>query len=130
MKKPFALLFLLLSACAVGPDYKRPTAASSDQFKETPAGWKEARPSDAIERGKWWEIFGDAELNPLAEKVAVSSQTLAAAEAQLRQAQAAVGVARAPFFPSIDANASATRSRSPSGAIGGTTAGRTVTNRS
>ena len=128
--KRLCLAFLLLAGCAAGPDYERPAAPSSDAFRETPAAWKQAEPRDAIERGKWWEMFGDALLNDLVERIDVSNQSLAASEAQFRQAQAAINVARAPLFPSVDANASITRSRSPTGVVGGTTAGRILTQRS
>ncbi len=130
MRKTLALLLVLLSGCAVGPDYKRPETKMGESFKELPQTWKEAQPSDAIARGKWWEMFGDPELSALVEKVEKQNFSLAQAEAQYRQAQAAIGVARAPLLPSVDANASAVRSHSPSGVIGGTTAGRTVTTRS
>src|SRR6185503_18955071 len=53
-----------------------------------------------------------------------------AAEARFRQAQALVAGSRSALFPTVDANASIIRSRSPVGALGGTTAGRIVTNRS
>jgi NodT family efflux transporter outer membrane factor (OMF) lipoprotein len=122
----FAMV-LILAGCAAGPDYQRPETPVEDQFRETPAAWRQAQPRDEIERGKWWELFDDAELSALAEKIDVSNQTLAAAEAQYRQALAAVGISRAGLFPAVDANASVTRSRSPGSALGGTTAGRTLT---
>jgi NodT family efflux transporter outer membrane factor (OMF) lipoprotein len=128
--KKILALFLLLAGCTVGPDYKRPETASADAFKETPAGWKVAQPRDEIARGKWWEMFGDADLDTLVEKVETSNQSLAASEAQFRQAQASIDVARAPLFPTLDANVSAVRSRSPVGVVGGTTAGRIITQRS
>ena len=59
----------LLSACAVGPNYTRPAAPVPPAFKESPPpgqrpeDWKSAEPRDAVSRGKWWEIFGDPELN-------------------------------------------------------------------
>jgi NodT family efflux transporter outer membrane factor (OMF) lipoprotein len=127
--KKILVLLLVLTGCAVGPDYERPAAVVSDSFKETPQAWKEAQPRDEIARGKWWEMFGDSRLNELVEKIDVSNQSLAASEAQFRQAQAAIGVARAPLFPTLDANASITRSRSPTGVVGGTTAGRIFTQR-
>jgi NodT family efflux transporter outer membrane factor (OMF) lipoprotein len=130
MKQIAPLLLGFLAACAVGPDYERPAAVVSDVYKETPQAWKEAQPRDEIARGAWWEIFGDPQLNELVVKIDVSNQSLAASEAQFRQATAAIGIARAPFFPSVDANVSITKSRSPTGAIGGTTAGRIFTQRS
>ncbi|MGD7245478.1 TolC family protein, partial [Ralstonia pseudosolanacearum] len=103
---------VLMTACAVGPDYKRPSADVPQQYKETAGDWKVGTPSDAITRGKWWEIFGDAQLNALEEQVAAANQNILVAEAQYRQAQALVQSARAQFFPTISASASASRSRS------------------
>ena len=79
-------------------------------FKERAAGRLEARRSrsDAVLRGKWWELFGDPALNALEEQVAVSNQNLAQAEAQFRGARAAVASARAGLFPTVTAGAQAT----------------------
>ena len=101
----------LLTACAVGPDYKRPDTEVPQQYKEA-GDWKVANPSDAIARGKWWEIFNDPQLNALEEQVAAANQNIAVAEAQYRQAQALVQSAQASFFPTLGPSASATRSRS------------------
>ena len=101
----------LVTACAVGPDYKRPGAEVPQQYKEA-GDWKVASPNDAMARGKWWEIFNDPQLNALEEQVAAANQNILVAEAQYRQAQALVQSARASFFPTLGANASATRSRS------------------
>jgi NodT family efflux transporter outer membrane factor (OMF) lipoprotein len=130
MKILTAIPLLFLTACAVGPDYERPAAPSSPAFREVPAGWKQAQPRDEIARGKWWQIFGDAELDTLVEKVEGGNFTLAAAAARQRAANAAVAISRSGLFPGVDADLSVTRSRSPAGAIGGTTAGRVLTNRS
>lgn len=128
--KKLCIPFLFLAGCAVGPDYERPSAPESPAFREAPpAGWKTAQPRDEIARGQWWELFGDAELNTLVERIDRGSFTLAAAAARQRQAQAAVGIARSGLFPSIDADLSVTRSRSPTGTAGGVTPGRIVTNR-
>jgi outer membrane protein TolC len=117
-----------LSACTVGPDYVRPSVDAPAQYKET-GNWKVAQPRDDVNRGKWWEIFGDAELNALTESVDISNQNLAAAAARFRQAQAVVAAARAGLFPAVDGNLSIVKNRSPSGAVGGTTAGHVVTTR-
>ena len=102
----FALL--ALSACAVGPDYQRPDVATPAQFRQV-EGWKPAAPGDALERGAWWELYGDPQLNALVAQLNVSNQNLAAAEAQYRQARALVGGSRAAFFPSLSAGAGVTR---------------------
>ncbi|HKA43248.1 MAG TPA: efflux transporter outer membrane subunit [Burkholderiales bacterium] len=116
-----------LAGCKAGPDYVRPAIEAPASYKETPVEWKVAQPSDAAPRGRWWEIFKDPQLNALVEQVEISNQNLRAAEAQYRQARAVVAGSRAGLFPTLDANASVVRNRSPSGAIGGTTAGRIVT---
>ena len=111
----------LLAGCMVGPNYRRPPAASPTAFKEPPPpNWKSATPRDEIPRGKWWTLFGDPQLDALEEQVSVSNQSIAQAEAQFRAARAAAGVARGGLFPTVTGGASATRSRSGSGR-GGTT---------
>ncbi len=109
-----AFACLLLSSCAVGPDYKRPAVEVPGAFKEN-SDWKVAEPGDSLSRGKWWEVFGDRELNALMEQVDINNQNLKIAEARYRQAQALTQSSRSSFFPSISASASDTRSRSGSG---------------
>ena len=105
---------LLLSACAIGPDYQRPEAASPAQYKET-AGWTQANPSDALERGAWWELYGDPQLNGLVERLNSANQSVAQSEAQFRQAQALVRSARGAFLPSADLTVGKTRSSQGTG---------------
>ncbi|HXA76484.1 MAG TPA: efflux transporter outer membrane subunit [Candidatus Acidoferrales bacterium] len=97
---------LLLSGCMVGPKYVKPTAPLARGFKETTDwrdgdGWRIAKPEDALLRGKWWELYGDAKLNELEEQVDTSNQTLKIAEANLRQARAAIRFSRASEAPTI-----------------------------
>jgi NodT family efflux transporter outer membrane factor (OMF) lipoprotein len=112
MKRKTALLTalsaFLTAACTVGPNYRRPTMPVPVAFKEPPPeGFKQAQPSDALQKGKWWEIYEDPALNALEEQVSVSNQSLIGAEAQFRQAKAAVLVARSGLYPTVTANASA-----------------------
>ena len=99
---------VLLSACAVGPDYKKPAVETPQAFKES-ADWKVAQPSDNALPTKWWEIYNDPILNHLEEQVLVSNQNLAQSEAQYREAQAQVRGAQAGFYPTVNASASSTR---------------------
>lgn len=101
-------LGLLLSGCMLGPDYQRPPLATPAQFKQI-EGWAVAVPGDALERGAWWELYGDGELNELVGRLNLSNQNLAASEAQYRQARALVRGARAAFYPSLAASAGVTR---------------------
>jgi NodT family efflux transporter outer membrane factor (OMF) lipoprotein len=112
-------MLLLLSSCMVGPQYKRPSAPVPPTYKELPpAGspqaseWAPAQPSDALARGKWWEIYNDPELSSLEEQVSISNQNVLAAEAQFREAKFAVRIARASLYPTVSASPSIVNERS------------------
>jgi NodT family efflux transporter outer membrane factor (OMF) lipoprotein len=113
MKKLFFLVLVSVAGCAVGPDYQRPDTVASSSFKEL-EGWRDARPQDEAPRGSWWTVFGDAELDRLLARIDISNQNVRAAEARLRQAKSVSDQARAGYFPTVSANASAVRSKSPS----------------
>ncbi len=97
-----------LGACTLGPDYERPDLPMAAEFKQA-EGWKVANPADVLERGDWWALYGDAELNQLVGRLNVSNQNLAAAEAQYRSARALVRGARSQLFPSVGGSGGATR---------------------
>ena len=83
--QPFALRFC--SGCAIGPKYQPPVLTpiqSPVAYKEFAGNdqWKMATPSDALMKGKWWEIFGDPQLNKLEEMVNINNQNVKQAEAQ------------------------------------------------
>jgi outer membrane protein TolC len=101
-------LAALLAGCAVGPRYEQPTVAASLDWKEqkTAEGWLPAAPADALDRGEWWKLFGDATLDDLAGRVQVSNQNIAAAVANYTQAQALVRGERAALFPSVSLDGS------------------------
>src|SRR5258706_196157 len=103
-------MLLLVSGCAIGPNYSKPEAIAPEQWKEA-GDWVVANPSDAAPKGKWWEAFNDPVLDSLAEQVSVTNQSLAAAEARYRQARAAVASARAGLFPRLSGSATASRAR-------------------
>ena len=111
---PLVAAALTLAGCMVGPDYVRPTAPAPAAFKEM-AGWKAAQPQDDAPRGRWWESFGDADLDALIRQVDVSNQTIAVAAARMREAQAATQAARAALFPTVNGNAAALRSARAAG---------------
>lgn len=105
---------VLLNACAVGPDYQRPELTVPQQFNAVD-GWTQANPSDALERGAWWELYADPQLNALVAKLNSNNQSVAQAEAQFRQAQALVRNARGAFLPSADLSVGKTRSSQGTG---------------
>jgi NodT family efflux transporter outer membrane factor (OMF) lipoprotein len=103
-----ARTFLILSiaiacgGCASRSRYVAPAVDTPPAFKENGI-WKAAEPGDAIARGRWWEVFGDASLNTLEDRIAVSNETLKAAAARFQAARAAVRGARAGLFPQVTA---------------------------
>ena len=105
-----ALLCALVTACAVGPDYKRPEVPAAAGFKEE-NGWKPTEPADALSRGPWWQIFNDDVLNGLESQVDISNQNVKAAAAAVEESQALVREAQAGFFPTITANIGRERQR-------------------
>ncbi|MFH0994916.1 MAG: efflux transporter outer membrane subunit [Pseudomonadota bacterium] len=105
-----ALALMVLSGCAVGPNYQRPEATTipeaytSVEAYTGPSGeWKIATPQAHLPRGNWWEISGDPELNLLEAEAAEANQDLKAAAARFEQARAVADVARSGFFPRLGA---------------------------
>ncbi|MBR8347101.1 efflux transporter outer membrane subunit [Burkholderia ambifaria] len=103
---------VLLAGCAVGPDYHRPDTSIPAAFKEAPAGWKVAQPADWADRGPWWSVYNDPQLDALIGKLNASNQTIAQSAAAYRQARALVAEARAAYFPTVGLTASGSRARS------------------
>ena len=103
---------LMLSGCAVGPDYVRPAAIVPAQYKEA-KGWKLGSPRDDFAKGDWWKLFNDPQLNALEAQVTISNQTLKADEANYREAEALIAEGRAQLFPNLSYNPSLVRTSSP-----------------
>jgi NodT family efflux transporter outer membrane factor (OMF) lipoprotein len=70
------------------------------------ADWKVAQPTDELERGTWWRLYRDPELDELESRVDTANQGLKAALARLQEARAQTRIARADFFPTVTTGAS------------------------
>jgi NodT family efflux transporter outer membrane factor (OMF) lipoprotein len=99
---------LALTGCMVGPKYVKPTVPMAPGFKEAGpdaykenANWHVAQPADTVQRGEWWTIFGDAELNALEPQIAANNQDLKAADARFREARALIRFNRASLYPTV-----------------------------
>ena len=103
-----AIAALQLTGCVVGPKYHPPVVQAPPAYKEV-GDWKPAQPNDQNLGGTWWTIFQDPQLDALESQVDVSNQNLKAAEAQFRQARAALRYSRADYYPTVTAGPSATR---------------------
>src|ERR1700720_2153794 len=100
------LLAMPLSACMVGPDYKRPDI-------EVPSAWRlGATEAGEISNIAWWEQFQDPVLSSLVRTALENNRDLEIATANVDQAFAQYGIVRSAQFPQVNASASATRERS------------------
>ena len=139
--RPLRLIFAfafagLVAGCNVGPVYHKPAVDAPPAYKElTPADstiagiWKEAQPSDAAIRDKWWETYNDPELNSLEDKVDISNQNVAAAFANFLAARAIVKEAHSQYFPTVSVAPGLTVGR-PSANAGGSTSSGFVASKS
>jgi len=106
------LLLPLLAACAaVGPDYVAPEPPARDRFLEAGREPGAERPSE------WWAALADPTLTSLVRDAVDRSFDLRVAAARVEEARALRGVARADRYPSVDAVASAERTRDSEHAV-------------
>jgi NodT family efflux transporter outer membrane factor (OMF) lipoprotein len=106
-----ALAACVLTACSFAPVYKTPASVPpAGNYKES-QDWQAAQPLDGQNRGPWWALFQDPQLDALEARVGDANQDLKAAFARLEQARAVTRIARADLFPTLSAAAGAARSR-------------------
>jgi NodT family efflux transporter outer membrane factor (OMF) lipoprotein len=128
------LLFMcagLLSACAVGPDFKQPDPPKTSSYTESPlsqkltiaSGVPGGTPQEFAEgaeiEAQWWELYKSPELDALIKKALQQNPNLGAADAALRVAQENVNAQIGGlFFPSVSLGGSAVREKQPSAVYG------------
>jgi multidrug efflux system outer membrane protein len=100
------LLAAPLSACMVGPDYRRPEV-------EVPVAWRlGATEAGELSNIAWWDQFQDPVLSSLVRTALANNKDLEIATANVDQAFAQYGIVRSAQFPQVNASASAARERS------------------
>jgi outer membrane protein, multidrug efflux system len=105
-----ALSLTLLSACAIGPNYKRPVV-------ETPPTYRSEPPEPALVDAQsladmpWWDVFQDPVLKDLIEEALANSYDMRIVAARVEQARYAVGVTRADLLPQAGYEGAAQRGR-------------------
>jgi len=114
MNKIVALLsaVILISGCAVGPNYKKPAVSAPATFRGlTP---EESAKTEAASIGdqKWWDVFQDEQLRSLIHTALQQNYDLRIAAARILEAQAELGVTRADQFPGVSAGAGVSDNRS------------------
>ena len=90
-------LLLLLPACTVGPNYRRPTVSAPGVFRGAPAAARQESLADL----PWWAIFKDETLTQLVRTSLVNNYDLAAAVARVEQARQIAAEARSLYYPAI-----------------------------
>jgi len=103
----------LLSACSMAPAYQVPaTPAPAEAYSGT-GDWTSAAPADDAARGPWWQVFDDATLNGLEDRIETGNLQLASALARYDQATAMSRQAQAGLLPSLSLTGSQSRTRDP-----------------
>src|SRR5579859_7852334 len=89
---------LILSACMVGPNYRRPPVPIPQSFQEPVSEQAKTTPPAA-----WWEVFQDPTLNDLESQAAQANRDIGIAVARLDQSDAARRTVRADLYPTLTA---------------------------
>jgi multidrug efflux system outer membrane protein len=106
-----SVVFALLAGCSLIPPYERPTAPVPAHFP----GASEATASTLL---SWREYFPDPALHALIEAALDYNRDLRIALARVDEARGLAGIARADRFPTLEAQGSANRSRTPADLTG------------
>lgn len=102
-----------LNGCMVGPNYKAPAVPAPPAYSDNGhyGDWASAKPADAADRGAWWAVYQDQELNDLEQRCASANQSIAAALHAYEQAHDLVRINRAALYPAVSIGGLATRNR-------------------
>lgn len=91
------LLFAVLAACAVGPNYKRPTVPEPPNHR----GLLGPAQAESLADAPWWEVFRDPALQGLIREALANNYDLRFAAARVVEARARAGIARSFLFPEV-----------------------------
>lgn len=94
-----------LVSCTFGPEYKRPETTLPATIRGDSGG------AASLGDTSWKDVFGDAALRDLIGEALANNRDLVAATYRIEEAAAAAEAARSQFFPTLDGQGSATRSR-------------------
>ena len=102
----------MLSACAVGPDYRAPAIALDAGYLDAGASAVNAATPGA-DIATFWRGFADPALSQLVERALAANGDVRIAQARLRESRALLEGTRAEQWPEIDAGAGASRALTP-----------------
>jgi outer membrane protein, multidrug efflux system len=101
-----AIALLMLTGCAVGPNYKRPPVTVPGTYRGLAAD-SEPQATASLGDEKWWTVYQDEQLQALIREALAQNYDMRIAAARVLQAQAVLGITRADQFPTITGGASA-----------------------
>jgi NodT family efflux transporter outer membrane factor (OMF) lipoprotein len=112
----------VLSACAVGPNFKRPAPPAAADYGTAPVkgttaaaeaeGGAEQRFVAGLDiPGQWWTLFKSPKLSDLVEQALKANPNVTAAQAALRQAQDLYKAQRTGWLPTVQGSFDATRAK-------------------
>ncbi|WP_242013067.1 efflux transporter outer membrane subunit, partial [Acetobacter sicerae] len=104
-------LVLLLSGCAVGPNYKKPQTWTPPAWKIAQAGSKGSVTIPDAPDVNWWNVFQDPELTSLEKRLATDNLDVQRGTAQLAESRAQLVLAGAERFPALSASGSYARAQ-------------------
>lgn len=105
----FLIFIITVYGCAVGPDYTVPE--NSVNSKQIISKYPFIKASNATSVDLWWSVFDDQRLSGLIKKAKDNNLDVKIAVARIKEARAYIGIERASWFPSINAEGSVSRSR-------------------
>ncbi|MBW2711167.1 MAG: TolC family protein, partial [Deltaproteobacteria bacterium] len=91
---------MVLTGCAVGPDYIRPEAPEPQKWIEEKDPLIKSEPADF---GRWWTVFNDPILNTLVEMASQQNLSLRIAGIRILEARAQLGIATGNLYPQSQA---------------------------
>jgi len=106
------LVMLLISGCAVGPNYKRPSVNVPGTYRGATPQEAQQPAAESLGDQKWWEVFQDKQLQDLIHTALRQNYDVRIAATRILEAQAQVGITRADQLPTINAGAEAVNQRS------------------
>jgi multidrug efflux system outer membrane protein len=108
-----SLTLLLSAGCAVGPNYKRPSADVPGMYRGTTPQDAAQPAAESLGDQKWWEVFQDKQLQDLIHTALQQNYDVRIAATRILQAQAQLGITRADQLPTISGGAQAVNERNP-----------------
>src|SRR5579863_590627 len=98
---PTLLAALVLSGCAVGPNYRRPAAQAPTVFHGPEDSQEPEAQSASVADLPWWQVFHDSQLQELIRTALKQNYDLQLAMERVTAARAQLGITRANQFPQL-----------------------------